>query len=98
MVRGGYAESEIIAEVQKRRLAAPIDGAVEKALLERGVPAALITRLKDRNFLPTESTRRCWRSSDLRLWRMKKPSRNSSSNAVRKPQLSPRPRRPATTS
>ena len=54
MVRGGYAESEIIAEVQKRRLSAPIDGAVEKALLERGVPAALITRLKDRNFLPTE--------------------------------------------
>ena len=53
MVRGGYAESEIVAEVQKRRLSAPIDAAVEKALRERGVPAALITRLKDRSFLPT---------------------------------------------
>jgi nucleoredoxin len=53
MVRGGYAEGEIVAEVQKRRLAAPIDAAVEKTLRERGVPVALITRLKDRNFLPT---------------------------------------------
>jgi nucleoredoxin len=53
MARGGYAEDEIIAEVQKRRLAMPINEAIEKALRDGGIPATLIARLKDKSFQPT---------------------------------------------
>jgi nucleoredoxin len=51
MARSGYAESEILAEVQKRHFAAPIDAAMEKAMLDGGAPAALIAKLKATNFV-----------------------------------------------
>ena len=53
MARSGYTEAEIFAEVQKRHFAAPIDAAMEKAMLEGGAPAALIAKLKAGNFVLT---------------------------------------------
>ena len=51
MARSGYAEGEIIAEVQKRHFAAPIDAAMEKAMLDGGAPPALIAKLKAGDFV-----------------------------------------------
>ncbi len=53
MARSGYSEAEIFAEVQKRHFAAPIDAAMEKAMLDGGTPAALIAKLKAGNFVLT---------------------------------------------
>ena len=53
MARSGYTETEIFAEVQKRHFAAPINAAMEKAMLDGGAPAALIAKLKAGNFVLT---------------------------------------------
>ena len=53
MARSGYTEAEIFAEVQKRHFATPIDAAMEKAMIDGGAPAALVTKLKAGNFVLT---------------------------------------------
>ncbi len=53
MARSGYTEAEIFAEVGKRYFAAPIDAAMEKAMIDGGAPAALVAKLKAGNFVMT---------------------------------------------
>ena len=53
MARSGYTDDEIIAEVQKRHFAVPIDAAMEQAMFNGGAPAALVAKLKAGNFVLT---------------------------------------------
>jgi cell pole-organizing protein PopZ len=56
LLRSGYKQDAIIAEVQKKRLSAPLDGATEDALLRAGASPALIAAMKaEKNLLtPTQ--------------------------------------------
>lgn len=53
LARSGYTDDEIIAEVQKRHFAAPIDAAMELAMFNGGATKALIAKLKSGNFVLT---------------------------------------------
>jgi hypothetical protein len=46
LLRGGYKQDVIIAEVRKKRLSAPLDAATEDALLHSGASPALIAAMK----------------------------------------------------
>jgi thiol-disulfide isomerase/thioredoxin len=51
LARSGYSDEEIIAEVQKRHFAVPIDAAMEEAMFNGGASKTLIAKLKAGNFV-----------------------------------------------
>jgi hypothetical protein len=53
MLRSGYKQEAIIAEVRKKRISAPPDAAAEDSLLESGASPALVEALKARENLLT---------------------------------------------
>ena len=53
LARSGYTDDEIIAEVQKRHFAVPIDAAMEQAMFNGGATKGLIGKLKSGNFVLT---------------------------------------------
>jgi nucleoredoxin len=55
MVRMGVRDPEIVAEVEKRRLLAPIDSTTETTLRSSGASDALIATLKNGNYVMSEA-------------------------------------------
>lgn len=53
LARSGYTDEEIVAEVQKRHFATPIDAAMEQAMFNGGASKGLIEKLKAGNFVLT---------------------------------------------
>lgn len=51
LARSGYSDEEIVAEVQKRHFAVPIDAAMEQAMFNGGASKTLIAKLKAGNFV-----------------------------------------------
>lgn len=67
MVRMGLPEAEIFAEVEKRRLAAPLDAAGETALTASGATPALIARLKTGSYaLSSDAAEKAARDSAIK--------------------------------
>lgn len=60
LLRSGYKQDAIIAEIQKRRLSAPPDGVTEDALLRSGASPALIAAMKAEKNLLTPSQRQAF--------------------------------------
>lgn len=69
LARSGYSEAEIIAEVEKRQFATPINAAAEKVMTDGGTPAALIAKLKAGNFVlnPAQRAAQVKQSAEQRL-------------------------------
>jgi hypothetical protein len=60
MLRSGYKDEAIIAEVRKKRISAPPDAAAEKSLIASGASPALIEALKAKENLLTENQRQAF--------------------------------------
>ena len=60
LLRSGYKQDAIIAEIQKKRLSAPPDGATEDSLVRSGASPALIAAMKAEKNLLSPSQRQAF--------------------------------------